>query len=418
MKINQQRMRISRFASIGIAVLGIGLLSACDFSVTNPGPIQDEFLDDPQGLGALVAGMNRAHSRALTFFTTHAGVVAKELTPSGFVGTDPLGTSTQMRQGILVPQEVNPHWQAAHSARWVAEDGIRRMRRVLPESQFASSALVARAYLFAGYANRLLGENMCDAVIDGSGAAPVALHFARADSAFTVAITIASAANQPTTETAALAGRASVRASLGRWEDAIADANRVPTAFQFQAPYYVTETEQFNFVAHGSSVQWRTYSVWGTYYATYYTATRDARTPWNQQPDRPFGSGVGDIPWYFQTKYPAINSPVNISSGREMRLLEAEALLRNGQWQQATEIVNQIRTSAGMEAWSVSGLEEAWTALQRERGIELWLEGRRLGDIHRWLSDSSNPRGGIDDMTGRSTCFPISQIERDSNPNL
>src|SRR5690606_41695455 len=57
-------------------------------------------------------------------------------------------------------------WNDAHTARWVAEDGIRRMQEVLGDG-FTTSALAPRAYLIAGFANRILGESVCQAVIDG-----------------------------------------------------------------------------------------------------------------------------------------------------------------------------------------------------------------------------------------------------------
>jgi hypothetical protein len=64
----------------------------------------------------------------------------------------------------------------------------------------------------------------------------------------------------------------------------------------------------------------------------------------------------------------------------------------------------------------VDDLEEAWTALKRERGIELWLEGRRLGDLRRWLA--AGAPGEAEDMSGRDTCFPIGTTELDTNPNV
>ena len=85
-------------------------------------------------------------------------------------------------------------------------------------------------------------------------------------------------------------------------------------------------------------------------------------------------------------------------------------------WQGATQVVNSVRGSVGVTPWTVTGLAEAWLALKRERSIELWLEARRLGDLHRWKEDGSP--GAVEDMTGRQTCFPIGQNELDSNPNL
>jgi len=60
---------------------------------------------------------------------------------------------------------------------------------------------------------------------------------------------------------------------------------------------------------------------------------------------------------------------------------------------------------------------EAWTALKRERGIDLWLEARRLGDERRWV-DAGTP-GDMEDMSDRvRLCFPIGLGERRANPNV
>src|SRR5207244_1757574 len=78
-------------------------------------------------------------------------------------------------------------WDSAQQARWVAEDAVRRFRDVMG-AQFDSYDLGAKALLYAGYANRLLGENMCEAVIDGGAPSDYKDYFRRAESALTEAI--------------------------------------------------------------------------------------------------------------------------------------------------------------------------------------------------------------------------------------
>ena len=419
----QQRWKLSEWPSRGIiGLLLLGLAAGCDFEVTNPGPIQDTFLDDTQAFEAILNGMIRSHSVGMTFMAGHGGAIAKEITSSGFTGTDPLGMSPQMRAGILTPEEGNSHWNETQRARWVAESGVERYRDGLPESEFNSSDVVSQAFLWVGYSNRMLGENMCAAVIDGGPAQEIAVHLERADAAFSNALSIAVNLDNTTLANAARAGRASVRLHLGDWAGAVADANNVPTDFVYQTPYFTTERSEFNTIAEGSIVQWRTYTVHDTWFLDYFAETGDSRTPWAEVPEHPFGSGVGDVPWLPQRKYPTVDANINVSSGREMRLIEAEALMRQGQWQAGLEVVNEIRTSTEdisgdpLSPWEASTAEEAWTALKRERGVELWLEGRRLADLRRWLEEGTP--GEMEDMQGRSLCFPIGTTERNTNPNL
>jgi hypothetical protein len=99
-----------------------------------------------------------------------------------------------------------------------------------------------------------------------------------------------------------------------------------------------------------------------------------------------------------------------------MRLIVAESLLRSGDWEGALSAINQLRSEVGVIPWTATNSTEAWVALKRERGIELWLEGRRLGDLGRWITEKIP--GNVEDMTGRNTCFPIGQTEREANPNF
>ena len=288
------------------------------------------------------------------------------------------------------------------------------MRGVLG-NQFATSALAAEALVHVGFANRLLGENMCEGVIDGGPIEPRSVYFKRAEAAFGEAMTIAAAANSGNLQLAARAGRASSRVWLGDWSGAAADAGGVPAAFIYQARYTSTELEQYNRIYWSNGNQpYRAHSVVGTFYEGYYTSTNDPRTAWKRNPAIPLGTQ--NVPWLFQVKYDKRESPITLASGREMRLVVAESLLRAGNVAGALTAMNQTRLDLGLSLWTASNASEAWVTLKRERGIQLWLEGRRLGDLHRWLADQTP--GAVEDMTGRSTCFPIGQTERDANPNF
>jgi starch-binding outer membrane protein, SusD/RagB family len=391
--------------------------SGCDFSVTNPGPLQDANLDKPAAYAALVEGTSMALSRAVSWIGLKSAPIVFELTPAGAGLT--WGFSVSEIHGTFIPGTQGDRWTDAHVARWSAEDAVRRFREAMGDQEFGRSPLAARALLNAGYANRLLGENMCHAVIDGGAVQRHTVHFERARAAFGEAIEVAGRANQATLQTAARAGRASVRAWQGDWAGAVADAEQVPEGFSFAAQMSGINNNYGNVIWYtGANEPYRSHTVHGTFFATYHETTQDPRTPWGRSPTHPLTTTNGSamLPYYYQGKYTSLSSPIKLSSGREMRLIVAEARLRDGQWQQALEIINALRTSTGVPAWEASSAAEAWTALKRERAIELWLEARRLGDIRRWMADSSP--GEMPNMQGRSTCFPVPQTEIDRNPNV
>jgi hypothetical protein len=399
-------------------LVGIVAVSACDLSVTNPGPVPDSFLDEQVAHAAVVGGMSRALSSAVSWVGFTGAAVAREVTPSGGIGA--FAYTVLVAAGELVPEERNAEWAQAHRARWVAEDGVRRMRRVLGEETFSTYELGARALLYAGYANRLLGENMCDAVIDSGPAEPIGMHFERAEVAFTEALAIANRIGNATVATAARAGRASVRAYLQKWADAETDARSIPAGFSFRANYATTSQEEYNrFSEANQNSPWRSHSVWNTYYEKYYETTRDPRTPWGFDANFPQGDGR-PVPWYFELKYGRNRTaPINLSTQSEMKLILAEAALRSNDWRGALAIINELRVGSGVAPRTATTAEGAWTALKLERAIVLWLEARLLGDFRRWATERVPGQLPVEfDMSGRSLCFPISEAERATNPNL
>ena len=205
---------------LNIRIAGTALLlmatTSCDTTVTNPGPVQDEFLADRTAATALVNGAGRALSAGINWISYTGAAVAREIHPAGSTGS--FGISARWQNGELNADDadLNTHWELAQRARWLAEETIRRLEAAGPPpagsgqtpAQYATA--LQQAYVYAGYANRVLGDNMCEAVIDGSAALPVATFFTRAESLFTkaLAVTGAPTATAAKLMSAAYAGRA------------------------------------------------------------------------------------------------------------------------------------------------------------------------------------------------------------------
>lgn len=401
-------------------VAALALAAGCDLKVTNPGPVQAAFLDTPAALTAIVNGAGRDLAEGLNWTAYTSAAVTKEVLPSG--STAAFGISVRQQIGILSQDDGGDWWNQAQRARWTAEDGVRRIKAVLGTGA-NNSATLAQGLIWVGFSNRHLAENFCDCVIDGGPKQPYTVYLDRAEAAFTEAITVATAANNATLRDVATAGRASVRLLKGNLTGASSDAALITNnAFVYRMPYYVNTVDQYNRIYWASANQpYRAHTVWGTYYENYRRTTRDPRVPYDSSLTIRFGDAAvtslgGQVRWYFQTKYPVRDTPINLVSGWEMRLIEAEALLVGGDVNGAMTKLNARRIALNLTPWTAANATEAWTALKRERGIELWLEGRRMGDFRRWKA--LNRPGDQEDMTGRDLCFPIPLSELETNPNL
>ena len=426
---------------LNIRIAGTALLlmatTSCDTTVTNPGPVQDEFLADRTAATALVNGAGRALSAGINWISYTGAAVAREIHPAGSTGS--FGISARWQNGELNADDadLNTHWELAQRARWLAEETIRRLEAAGPPPTGSSqtpaqyAAALQQAYVYAGYANRVLGENMCEAVIDGSAALPGATFFTRAESLFTkaLAVTGAPTATAATLMSAAYAGRAQARVHLGKWTEAIADAGQVAIAFVYNMPYFnIGSDDQRNRIAWAiGNTPYRAHTQWSTWYYDYRQATNDPRVPitiTNLQGDAAIEC-CGRVSFWPEAKHNTSASPIRLASGREMRLIEAEAKLRSSDVAGAMTLINTVRSNAGTTSLTATTLDEAWRLLKRERGIELWLEARRLGDLRRWKA--ANTPGALDPLeqvgpgshlSRQDLCFPIARSERETNPNL
>ena len=381
-------------AAIGLLTLTI---AACDLGVTNPGPIADDALNTRSAMEPLVNGMASDLSAVYDDVGYYMGIASGDITHTGVFEPEQF-----MQVGDILPRHVNDLWSEMHRARWTAETGIERMREVLGD-EFNSSPLPIQAYIWAGYANRVLGENVCQAVIDGGAPQPVAVHFGRAEEQFTHAIQLAEQQGESALLERAYAGRAQVRLALEDWSGAASDAAQVPDAFEFEAMYSDATGREYNWLANQSQLR-DYFSVYSTFAVP---LQDDPRITWTDM-NRIAVDGL--TPMYMQQKYPGLGSSIDLAAGDEMRLIEAEAALRlNNDVDEAMAKINSVRGAAGAESSTASAMDEAWAALRREREIVLWMEGRRLWDLRRFNDPFLNDR---------DNCIPISENEVNTNPNI
>jgi len=398
-----------RTIKASVAILAGVALSACGIlEVDSPGRIADDDLNAQSAFAGLVAGMAFETSSAVDGTHWNTGMPAGELWHAGSYDF------ADVPRGIILAEDTDGEWAAMHQARWVAEDGIRRMEEVLGGSN-ADNPFLAEAALWAAVSNRLLGENLCTTAIDGGGEEPNTVHFARGIGHADRAIQIGQAAGLTDVVAAAYGVRASLKAWQGDWTGAVADASQVPADFVWAAQF-TSEVDNDLFFETNNRNE---FSVWGTEFEQ---VLGDPRAPWDTvyNADGTIANGAnGSTPFYRQLKYLSLDADIPLVKGTEMLVLRAEAALESADIDGAVALMNEARAEYAMaDVAAPASLADAWTTLHVERGATNWLESRRLWDKRRWFAKGAADPGYDSFLEGRDTCFPIGETERRANKNL
>jgi hypothetical protein len=253
---------------------------------------------------------------------------------------------------------------------------------------------------------------VCSAIFDGGPPGPVNDHYTRAvrhfDQARTMAETIG--ASVDSIRLAAIAGLAQSYLILGDTARARTFAQQVPDNFLWVAHRSLSSNREYNTVFELTNIHQAT--VWSTYSDTVGEGA-DPRIPF--QKTTKLGSS-GTKPFYFQLKYKR-DTDIPLAKGPEMRLIEAEVLLRGGDVPNAMGKINKVRMDAGVGQVTATTAPAAWIALDHERHLVLWLEARRFKDNQRFAATGVS-LFSTSFMRGRDTCFPPSTAEQQSNKNL
>lgn len=418
-------------ASTTLVVLAAGACRTEDIlEQTAPSQFSDANLDDPASAPLLANSAIAEFECALAEYIVATGLVSDELLDAQLsaAGWDydrrtikPSSLSyaaTTCDQGTQVVGLYTP----LSTARFAGDDAKRRLENWTDAEVPDRQDLIAIATTHAAYSLVLLGESMCSAAIDGGPELTPTQLFAEAEARFSAAIDAATAAQDNSILSTALAGRARARLDQQNYAGARADAELVPPDFVRNATYSTSKVRREN----------RVYTqMWRDNFASVDEPFRNASFK-GVVDDRVGAVNSGEtgqdattIVWR-ANKYPDIGSPIPIASGREAQLIIAEAALNGaGNPGEAVDIINDLHTAAGLPAYdpNEAGAKTIRDQLIEERSRELFLEGHRLWDIIRFELPLNPPAGTpyppkAGGSYGSQLCFPLPDIERNNNPTI
>jgi starch-binding outer membrane protein, SusD/RagB family len=307
--------------------------------------------------------------------------------PGGIYGTS--GCTSAQGPGIYSPLSV---------ARWSSDNAFKALESFTDAQVAKRDSLMAASALYAGFSLAHLGMAMCSAALDEGPEITNIQLFAEAENRFATALQLAASGRSD-----GLPARRQCRAGPGRLfqgntSGAAAAAALVPAGFVLNATASDAETRRYNRVFH-SNIQSRFYTI--------EEQSRNLRTEGVPDPRaRVINSGLraadGEIAW-FQQKYTAFGSPLPVARYQEAQLILAEA--QGGQT--AVNIINALRAPHGLPAYTgPTDAASIRSLVIEERRRELFVEGFRMYDIHRFNLPLIPPPGTAYPIKGGATATP------------
>jgi starch-binding outer membrane protein, SusD/RagB family len=293
----------------------------------------------------------------------------------------------------------------------------------------------AELYNIAGFSVVMLAENWCAGIplsrISSSGITfgdPLTAQqlYELAITYFDAALAMTNAG--ATQQNLAKVGKGRALLDLGRFADAAAAVNGVPTNFVFNVEYSSGSFETPNAVFNMNNEEHR-FSVSlqeGTQnLGLNFGALSTAKDPRILIGAASTASNSGTVPNWLQLKYASQSASIPLATGIEARLIEAEAQMANGTSGSYVATLNALRSTVGLpnltDPGSATGRIDQLFA---ERAYWLWLTGHRLSDLRRLVRQYNRnqaqvfptgltPYGG---SYGTSVSLPV-PFEEVNNPN-
>ena len=299
-------------------------------------------------------------------------------------------------------------------ARWSADNALRALETFTDDQVLQRDSLMAASALYAGFSLAHLGMAMCSAAIDEGPEITNQQLFAEAENRFGRALTLSQQAGIDHYTHAANVGLARVRLFQGNTAGAATAAALVPEGFLLETSASAAEARRYNRVFH-SNVQARNYTVEAQ---SRNLMTEGVEDPRSATVESGLRTSDGQIGW-IQMKFTGYDSPVPIARYEEAQLILAEA--EGGQT--AVDIIDDLRAAHGLPAYTgPTDAASIRNLIIEERRRELFVEGFRMHDIHRFqvplvpAPGTEYPvKGG---SYGNTTCLPLPDVERFNNPSI
>ena len=449
---------LARTAAIAALVTGCfaspdEILSVTDPDIINPTDVQSSAGANAVRLGAL-ARLNSAYS-GVESYVQLGGLLADEWRSGDtFVDRDQIDRRVVIRENAFFTTAT----RGLYRARTVATLAVDLMKQYTPT---AASWQLAEMYWVRGFVENILAEDYCNGmplseVVNGveqpgnavTTTALYAMALVHIDSGLAL-IGTGTTADDNRVRNALMITRARILMNQNQPAAAGAAVTTVPTSHRHYMFHSVSTTSNQTWSLNNNARRYNLSDAEGTNGMPFITAA-DPRVPScvggtapctaagvSSTGTRPFDNTT-TFPFRAQLLWTASTSQIEITSGVEARLMEAEASLRAGTYATPVTgglaILNNLRAATGAGSGGVAGLaaltDPVTPALRedqlfRERAFWLFGKGHRVGDLRRlvrqynraansvWPTGTHHKGGSY----GPDMNFPVPQAE-DNNINF
>ncbi len=285
-----------------------------------------------------------------------------------------------------------------------------------------SSINAAKAWMVSGYAFLSLAEYFCSATVNGGPLLTASMMLDSAVATFTKAVDIGGAvgtADALQIKNAALVGRARAQLYAGNKPQALADANAVSPAFNYNLVFINDLT---NITRLGNYVWHITFNISTLSAAPPFRNLTDPRMITVPPSVNKLRSMDGVTDMWSIGKYQSYSDPIRLASKIEANYIAAEA--------QGTAamlaLISSRRAANNLPAYS--GATDDHSVLVEfltQRTYEFYVEGKHMGDYRRYPNDlpflvpaGTAYRKPNVPAYADGKCWPISIQELTNNPNL